>query len=55
MSILVITTMTGTFSARAMPRCSLANMSIEYTNVKRKVPHLLMPMRPLFAATMSRQ
>ena len=26
MSILVMTTMTGTFSARAMPRCSLDNV-----------------------------
>jgi hypothetical protein len=33
-----MTTMTGTFSARAIPKCSL-----------------LIPMSPLFAATMSRQ
>lgn len=29
MSILVMTTMTGTFSARAMPRCSLYCVSEE--------------------------
>jgi hypothetical protein len=38
MSILVMTTITGTFNASAIPRCSL-----------------LMPMRPLFAATIRRQ
>jgi hypothetical protein len=62
MSILVMTTMTGTFNARAMPRCSLHGVS--YANPldrnmvlpgKKGVTHLLIPTKPLFAATINKQ
>ena len=55
MSILVITTMTGTFRARAMPRCSLSSGKCLIFIPGRKHAYLLIPMRPLFAATIRRQ
>lgn len=55
MSILVITTMTGTFNARAIPRCSLyIRLAPQLVDLKYH-PHLLMPISPLFAATISKQ
>lgn len=57
MSILVITTMTGTFSARAIPRCSLDRLLAAAATRPFRLcnAYLLMPINPLFAATMSRQ
>ena len=55
MSILVITTITGTFKARAIPKCSLHSSKSSVSILGREFPYLLMPMRPLFAATMRRQ
>ena len=55
MSILVITTITGTLRARAIPKCSL-NLSQRLQHLScHGVPYLLIPISPLFAATMSRQ
>ena len=56
MSILVTTTMTGTLSAKAIPRCSLvrsddgATLASDGSNA-----YLLMPISPLLAATINRQ
>lgn len=55
MSILVITTITGTFRARAIPRCSLHSGKSLVCTPGRESPYLLIPMRPLFAATIRRQ
>ena len=55
MSILVITTITGTFRARAIPKCSLCCGKSLVSIAGREFPYLLIPMRPLFAATMRRQ
>lgn len=56
MSTLVITTKTGTLRASAMPRCSLPSISIKINQlVLPGRTYLLMPIKPLFAATMSRQ
>ena len=56
MSILVMTTMTGTFKASAMPRCSLLGSSVFASWVMMiGQAYLLMPIKPLFAATISKQ
>ena len=55
MSIFVITTITGTFRARAMPKCSLFSGQPLLSDLKREAPYLLIPTRPLFAATIRRQ
>ena len=55
MSILVITTITGTFRARAIPRCSLSSCKCLIFVLGREDAYLLIPMRPLFAATIRRQ
>lgn len=55
MSILVITTITGTLRARAIPKCSLCSGKSSVLILGRKASYLLIPIRPLFAATMRRQ
>lgn len=55
MSILVITTMTGTFNARAIPRCSLNIRLAPQLGDLEQYPYLLMPISPLFAATINKQ
>lgn len=56
MSILVMTTMTGTLIAKTIPKCSLVRRKYLIALIgKSFVAHLLIPIKPLFAATMSRQ
>jgi len=56
MSIFVMQTMTGTFSARAIPRCSLftALVTVDLL-IRTRLTYLLIPTRPLLAATINKQ
>lgn len=55
MSILVMTTMTGTFRASAIPKCSLENSQPPDRAEVEDATYLLIPISPLLAATIRRQ